>query len=107
MATEGKKRKRPVPSSSRRSKKRQRIEGNKNRILEHVKRLPVALDALSWKEVETLDMFEDAEGFYGLEEVEDVEVVRIGNGVQFVCYLRLINWVGGSLSADRYLPRRE
>ena len=31
-------------------------------------------------------MFNDAEGFYGLEEIDDVEVVRKDNNtVQFVC----------------------
>ena len=85
MAPEQKKRKRPVPTSSQRSKKRQRVQPvESTNISKDVKRLPVALDALPWNEVEMPDMFEDAEGFYGLEEVEDVEVVRDGNRVQFV-----------------------
>jgi ATP-dependent RNA helicase DDX24/MAK5 len=29
-------------------------------------------------------MFEDAEGFFGLEEVEGVEVIREGDTVKFV-----------------------
>jgi hypothetical protein len=33
-------------------------------------------------------MFEDAEGFFGLEEVEGVEVVREGDVVKFVSYSR-------------------
>ena len=33
-------------------------------------------DALSWKRVNLPDRLEDAEGFYGLEEIGDVEVVR-------------------------------
>ena len=44
----------------------------------------VALDALPWNEVEMPDMFEDAEGFFGLEEVEGVEVIREGDTVKFV-----------------------
>lgn len=36
----------------------------------------VSLDALPWAEVPVPDRFEDAEGFFGLEEIEDVEVVR-------------------------------
>jgi ATP-dependent RNA helicase DDX24/MAK5 len=85
MAPEQKKRKRPVPTSSQRSKKRQRLSTvGMTTIATDVKKLPVALDALPWNEVEIPDMFEDAEGFYGLEEVEDVEVVRDGNRVQFV-----------------------
>jgi ATP-dependent RNA helicase DDX24/MAK5 len=30
------------------------------------------------------DMFDDAEGFFGLEEVEGVEVVKEGGNVKFV-----------------------
>ena len=55
-----------------RSKKRQRIEaipGTKSST-------PIALHALNWKEVTLPDRLEDAEGFFGLEEIEDVEVVR-------------------------------
>jgi ATP-dependent RNA helicase DDX24/MAK5 len=86
MAPEQKKRKRPVPTSSQRSKKRQRIHLVATAsVPKDVKKLPVALDALPWNEVEMPDMFEDAEGFYGLEEVGDVEVVHEGNRVQFVC----------------------
>lgn len=57
-----------------RSKKRQRIEaiqGTKSSA-------PIALHALNWKEVTLPDRLEDAEGFFGLEEIEDVEVVRDG-----------------------------
>lgn len=81
MAPEQKKRARSVPKASQRSQKRQKIEPAKK---DDVKKQKVALDALPWNEVEMPDMFEDAEGFYGLEEVEGVEVVRDGNTVQFV-----------------------
>ena len=37
---------------------------------------PVRGDALKWKEVDLPDRLEDAEGFFGLEEIEDVEVVK-------------------------------
>ena len=43
----------------------------------------VSLNQLKWTEVALPDQFEDAEGFYGLEEIEDVEVVREGAKVQF------------------------
>ena len=55
-----------------RSKKRQRIEA----IPRTESSTPVALHALNWKEVTLPDRLEDAEGFFGLEEIEDVEVVR-------------------------------
>ncbi|KAF1807972.1 DEAD-domain-containing protein [Eremomyces bilateralis CBS 781.70] len=36
----------------------------------------VRLDQLKWKEVELPDRLDDYEGFFGLEEVDDVEIVR-------------------------------
>ncbi|KAI5866000.1 ATP-dependent RNA helicase MAK5 [Durotheca rogersii] len=36
----------------------------------------VSVDSLRWHKAKLPDMVNDAEGFYGLEEVEDVEVVR-------------------------------
>ncbi|KAK0742350.1 P-loop containing nucleoside triphosphate hydrolase protein [Apiosordaria backusii] len=44
----------------------------------------VAVDDLPWKTVEIPEMFDDAEGFYGLEEIEGVDVVREGDVVKFV-----------------------
>lgn len=89
-AEEDKKRSRPVPKASQRSKKRQKIEATvAPQLVSDVKKLPVAADSLPWNEVEMPDMFDDAEGFFGLEEVEGVEVVRDGNIVQFVSDLGL------------------
>ncbi|KAJ5273757.1 ATP-dependent RNA helicase mak5 [Penicillium angulare] len=36
----------------------------------------VSIDELNWKEVAMPDRMADAEGFFGLEEIDDVEVVR-------------------------------
>lgn len=36
----------------------------------------VRLDELAWKEVSLPDRFDDAEGFFGLEEIDDVAVVK-------------------------------
>jgi hypothetical protein len=83
MAPEQKKRARPVPKASQRSKKRQKIEHVKGGSAE-LKKRAVALDSLPWNEVEMPDMCEDAEGFFGLEEVEGVEVIREGDTVKFV-----------------------
>lgn len=83
MAPENKKRSRPAPKASQKSKKRQKIELTQKAKPATEKR-PVALDALPWNEVQMPDMFEDAEGFFGLEEVEGVEVVREGDNVKFV-----------------------
>ncbi|KAI1636829.1 ATP-dependent RNA helicase MAK5 [Biscogniauxia mediterranea] len=39
-------------------------------------RQPISVNSLRWRKAKLPDMFNDAEGFYGLEEVDDVEVVR-------------------------------
>lgn len=44
----------------------------------------VEAGSLAWHDVELPEMFNDAEGFFGLEEVTGVEVVRTGNVVKFV-----------------------
>ncbi|KAK4166434.1 P-loop containing nucleoside triphosphate hydrolase protein [Cladorrhinum sp. PSN259] len=44
----------------------------------------VNVNQLKWKKVEVPEMFDDAEGFYGLEEIEGVDIVREGNTVKFV-----------------------
>lgn len=36
----------------------------------------VTLDEVNWKEVPMPDHLEDAEGFFGLEEIDGVDVVR-------------------------------
>lgn len=41
------------------------------------------LDALRWKEVSLPDRLGDYEGFFGLEEVEDVDVVREGGIISY------------------------
>ncbi|KAL3421844.1 ATP-dependent rna helicase mak5 [Phlyctema vagabunda] len=86
MAPEQKKRSRPAQKAGQGSKKRQKIEPAKPEPAKNddVRKQKVALDSLPWNEVEMPDMFEDAEGFFGLEEVEGVEVVRDGNMVQFM-----------------------
>ncbi len=83
MAPEKNKRARPAQSNGTLSKKRQKIEPTKKESGAGEKR-PVAIDALPWNEVKMPEMFDDAEGFYGLEEVEGVEIVRQGDKVQFV-----------------------
>ncbi|KUI69294.1 ATP-dependent RNA helicase MAK5 [Cytospora mali] len=44
----------------------------------------VEASSLAWQSVDLPEMFNDAEGFFGLEEVTGVEVVREGNTVKFV-----------------------
>ncbi|KAF3894963.1 ATP-dependent RNA helicase [Trichophyton interdigitale] len=40
------------------------------------------IDALNWQTVQPPDILEDAEGFYGLEEIEGVDIVRPADGEQ-------------------------
>ena len=80
MAPNDKKRSRPIPASSQRSKKRQRTA----HAAPAVEKRPVKLDALPWNEVQLPDMFDDAEGFFGLEEIDGIDIVREGDTVKFV-----------------------
>ena len=65
-----------------------------------IRRTAVSSDHLAWKEVALPDRLEDAEGFFGLEEIDDVEVVRdaengkieywVGKNEDMVCYRLLL-----------------
>lgn len=44
----------------------------------------IRLDELAWKEVSMPDRLDDVEGFFGLEEVGNVDVVRDGAVVKFI-----------------------
>lgn len=68
------KKKRPRIDSSQKSRKRQRADNNSTQPI--TKTTALALDVLPWTEVPLPDRFEDAEGFFGLEEIDDVEVLR-------------------------------
>ncbi|KAI9682415.1 MAG: ATP-dependent RNA helicase [Caeruleum heppii] len=66
----------------RRHKKRQKINHDApRRSTSHAPAgESLSLDALEWKEVALPDRFDDAEGFFGLEEIDDVDVVRDAQG---------------------------
>jgi hypothetical protein len=56
-------------------------------------RRSVAADSLRWRSANLPDMFDDAEGFYGLEEVDDVEVIRhADNTLEFVRLAMVDTW---------------
>ena len=57
------------------AKKRQRIDFEKNDSEEGLEAGAVGVDKLPWNQV-AVDRLEDAEGFFGLEELSDVDVVR-------------------------------
>ena len=72
MAPIGMKRHRDLASFK--AKKRQRID-LENGDLQDSEGKAVGLDKLPWSQV-GVDRLEDAEGFFGLEELSDVDVVR-------------------------------
>ncbi|KAK4141100.1 P-loop containing nucleoside triphosphate hydrolase protein [Dichotomopilus funicola] len=75
-------------------KKRKRADGpgkrvkptgaNSKRQKSNAGKRVTSIDSLAWKTVDVPEMFDDAEGFYGLEEVEGVDIVRDGETVKFV-----------------------
>ena len=58
-----------------RAKKRQRIDAKNADSEEKPKDVAISLDELPWNQV-AVDRLEDAEGFFGLEELSDVDVVK-------------------------------
>lgn len=72
MTTKSPQQSNDVPAKS---KKRKREGGN---LLQGHRKGPkaVGVNALPWNEVALPDRLDDAEGFFGLEEISDVEIVR-------------------------------
>ncbi|KAI0182871.1 ATP-dependent RNA helicase MAK5 [Xylaria flabelliformis] len=61
----------------------------------------VGINSLPWSKAKLPDMFDDAEGFFGLEEVEGVEVVKgEGNIVEFRAVMPSDNEAEGANEAD-------
>jgi len=52
------------------------------------------LDELEWKEVDMPDRLDDVEGFFGLEEIEGVDVAVEGGKVEYMvsCNCGLYLW---------------
>lgn len=79
-----------APASASAKKRRKAVAGQKAKTTKTTattasrSERTLAAHALPWKTVDIPEMFDDAEGFYGLEEVTGVEVVRNGNTVKFV-----------------------
>ena len=68
--------KRPRSDLTERSRKRQRADAVTSQKQAGLSAEAVLQDQLAWKEVAVPDRFEDAEGFFGLEEIDNVEIVR-------------------------------
>ena len=76
-----KKRRLPPKIAAMKVRKRQKLDGTTNpppvQKSKPTKRgHDVRLDELQWKEVPMPDRLDDFEGFFGLEEIEDVDVIR-------------------------------
>ena len=78
------------------SRKRPKHDQETNRPSQKSSTQPVSLDTLPWQEVPVPgNGFEDAEGFFGLEEISDVEVVKdpkLGKVEYRVCQLPPISF---------------
>jgi ATP-dependent RNA helicase DDX24/MAK5 len=76
--------KRKVGTPEQKPKKKQKLSGSSAPAPSSAK-INVRGDALKWKPVTLPGRLDDAEGFYGLEEIDDVEVVRdeFNNHVMF------------------------
>lgn len=89
MAASENKRALPPKVAAMKARKRQKLDGpkavSKTAASKSSKAPPrsekVRLDDLAWSEVEMPDRLEDFEGFYGLEEIDDVDVVKDDNGI--------------------------
>ncbi|KAH8840858.1 ATP-dependent RNA helicase [Pyricularia oryzae] len=85
MTTDTTKQKRKLDSKQNTSPKRRKVQANgKAQPKAKKPKRVVAADSLSWRSVEIPELFDDAEGFFGLEEVEGVDVIRDGGMVKFV-----------------------
>ncbi|KAI0846432.1 ATP-dependent RNA helicase MAK5 [Daldinia vernicosa] len=67
-----------TPSAPAKKKVKAREPNKKSTTQTKVKKR-ITADSLRWRKAKLPDMFNDAEGFYGLEEVDDVEVFRNSN----------------------------
>ncbi|KAK5048331.1 hypothetical protein LTR84_006001 [Exophiala bonariae] len=69
--------KRKAVGPEQKPKKKQKLSGSITKsISSTAPKIKVRGDALKWKSVTLPGRMDDAEGFYGLEEIDDVEVVR-------------------------------
>ncbi|EGZ68100.1 DEAD-domain-containing protein [Neurospora tetrasperma FGSC 2509] len=76
MAVDKKRKNTKAPASGPKRRKTQQSS-------KQIKR-PVSVDALAWKTVDIPEMFDDAEGFFGLEEITGVDIVKDGDVVKFM-----------------------
>ncbi|KAL2755509.1 hypothetical protein ACRALDRAFT_2135816, partial [Sodiomyces alcalophilus JCM 7366] len=61
--------------------KRQRVSAKSSAVSK--KKRVLNVNSLAWKKVDIPEMFDDAEGFYGLEAIDGVDVVKNGEQIEF------------------------
>ncbi|KAK1816858.1 ATP-dependent RNA helicase [Friedmanniomyces endolithicus] len=78
MAAQDKKRMLPASIAAMRSRKKQKLSGagDKPVVPPQPAETSVRSDALAWKDVSLPDRLENYEGFFGLEEIDDVDVMK-------------------------------
>ncbi|KAI2784438.1 ATP-dependent RNA helicase MAK5 [Daldinia loculata] len=74
-----KKRKATSQTSSAPAEKRAKARQPTGKSTQTKAKKRITADSLRWRKAKLPDMFNDSEGFYGLEEVDDVEVIRNSN----------------------------
>jgi len=65
-----------TPKAAHKAHKRQKVASDFAKPLPTKTKRKVRLDELGWKTVSMPDRLEDTEGFYGLEEIDDVTIVK-------------------------------
>ncbi|KAK0913365.1 ATP-dependent RNA helicase [Friedmanniomyces endolithicus] len=78
MAAQDKKRMLPASIAAMRSRKKQKLGGAGDRpvVPPQPAKTSVRSDTLAWKDVSLPDRLENYEGFFGLEEIDDVDVMK-------------------------------
>lgn len=76
MSGINKKREREPKAPASKAKKRQKLEAPTKTTKKGKSSTTVSIDDLDWKAVSLPDRLGDAEGFFGLEEIDDVEVLK-------------------------------
>lgn len=83
-ASKNKRKQQPSDAGQKPQKRQKSAGGGKN---EPSKKRKVNAASLPWQKVELPEMFGDAEGFYGLEVIEGVDVIKHGDNIEFVSIL--------------------
>ncbi|KAK4219862.1 ATP-dependent RNA helicase mak-5 [Rhypophila decipiens] len=84
-----------MPMDKKRKLSKSAAVQTKRRKTQPVQKKQASIDALRWKAVEVPEGFDDYEGFFGLEEIEGVDVVKDENGVRFLAPVKAVKESAG------------